>query len=78
MKTAISLPDELFTAADQYAQEKEMTRSELYANALREYLGRHRMENLTENYNLAMEKIKNGSDEIMKGTRMHSIRDLTW
>jgi metal-responsive CopG/Arc/MetJ family transcriptional regulator len=78
MKTAISLPDELFAAADQYAQEKEMTRSELYASALREYLGRHRMENLTEKINVAMNEIKMGSEEMYKGSGMRSIRELTW
>jgi predicted transcriptional regulator len=38
MKTAISLPDELFERADAYARRTGRTRSEVYAAALAEYL----------------------------------------
>ncbi|MCI5211777.1 MAG: ChpI protein, partial [Candidatus Electrothrix sp. ATG2] len=34
MKTAISIPDKLFTAADQYAKKHGFSRSSLYAKAL--------------------------------------------
>ncbi len=42
MKTAISLPDDLFEQAEQYAQQRGVSRSELYATALRHYLVQHR------------------------------------
>ncbi|MFV9507021.1 MAG: hypothetical protein AB4911_20925 [Oscillochloridaceae bacterium umkhey_bin13] len=38
MKTAISIPDPLFEAAEQYAQDKGLSRSELYAKAIQHYL----------------------------------------
>lgn len=41
MKTAISLPDELFSAADSLADRLGVSRSELYANALAEYVARY-------------------------------------
>lgn len=47
MKTAISLPDDLFASADAYAQRLEISRSELYASALREYLARHDEDSVT-------------------------------
>ena len=40
MKTAISLPDKLFHDADQFASRAGVSRSELYATALAEYLAR--------------------------------------
>jgi metal-responsive CopG/Arc/MetJ family transcriptional regulator len=40
MKTAISLPDKLFHEADQFAQRAGVSRSELYATAITEYLAR--------------------------------------
>ena len=41
MKTAvISLPDDVFAAAELLVQRLEIDRSELYATALREYLAR--------------------------------------
>jgi antitoxin MazE6 len=51
MKTAISIPDELFEVAEQFARGRGMSRSELYATALRHYLGEHRGEMVTEQLN---------------------------
>ena len=48
MKTAISLPDDLFESADAYATRASLSRSELYARALREYLERHDEDWVTE------------------------------
>jgi metal-responsive CopG/Arc/MetJ family transcriptional regulator len=48
VKTAISVPDELFESAERFAQRQGMSRSELYATALRQYLQEHRSEGITE------------------------------
>ncbi len=48
MKTAISIPDDLFESAEQFAQRRGLSRSELYVTALRAYLQEHRTERLTE------------------------------
>jgi metal-responsive CopG/Arc/MetJ family transcriptional regulator len=48
MKTAISLPDELFEAADALAKKLGLTRSRLVAEALAEYVAKHRTSRLTE------------------------------
>lgn len=48
MKTAISLPDELFEAADALAAELGVSRSKLYATAVAEFLDRRRDERITE------------------------------
>jgi len=41
MKTAISIPDDVFAAADKLARERGQSRSQLYSRAVREYLARH-------------------------------------
>ncbi len=51
MKTAVSIPNELFESADGLARRLGMTRSELYARALREYLKEHRGEGITDRLN---------------------------
>jgi hypothetical protein len=51
MKTAVSLPDALFEAADQLARQLGKSRSQLYAEALREYLERHQDEDITRRLN---------------------------
>jgi metal-responsive CopG/Arc/MetJ family transcriptional regulator len=40
MKTAVSIPNDLFEQAEALAQRTNMSRSELYADAIREFLAR--------------------------------------
>ncbi|MDA3963418.1 MAG: ribbon-helix-helix domain-containing protein [Planctomycetota bacterium] len=54
MKTAISLPDDLFARADKYAQGKGLSRSALVAEALREYIDRHKSVDITKQLNEAI------------------------
>ena len=48
MKTAISIPDEVFQAADALASQRGMSRSELYSRAVSEWVERHRDDRVTE------------------------------
>jgi predicted transcriptional regulator len=48
MKTAISLPDDVFRDADKLAERLKKSRSELYREAVTEYLARHEPEAITE------------------------------
>jgi metal-responsive CopG/Arc/MetJ family transcriptional regulator len=48
MKTAISIPDRLFRNADKLAKHLEISRSELYARAVEEYLAEHRADRVRE------------------------------
>jgi metal-responsive CopG/Arc/MetJ family transcriptional regulator len=47
MKTAVSIPDDLFKQADHLARKSKRSRSELYSAALREYLARHQPDEVT-------------------------------
>jgi metal-responsive CopG/Arc/MetJ family transcriptional regulator len=51
MKTAISLPDRLFRSADALARKLEMSRSQLYATAVAEYVAKHQAAKVTERLN---------------------------
>jgi len=51
MKTAVSLPDDLFKEVDLLARSLGLARSQLYALALSEYLARHQEEAITERIN---------------------------
>ena len=48
MKTAISIPDDVFADAEQLASELKKSRSRLYGDAVREYVARHSAESITE------------------------------
>jgi metal-responsive CopG/Arc/MetJ family transcriptional regulator len=51
MKTAVSLPDEIFRQAEATAKKLRISRSKLYASAISEYLDRHRADSVTERLN---------------------------
>ncbi len=47
MKTAISIPDDVFTEAELLARELKQSRSQLYSRAVREYVARHSSDSVT-------------------------------
>ena len=47
MKTAISIPDDVFSEADVLARETKQSRSQLYTRAVREYVARHSADSVT-------------------------------
>jgi hypothetical protein len=55
MKTAVSLPEDVFAAAEAYAQLHRLSRSHLYAVALREFLVRHSEDAITAAINAAID-----------------------
>ena len=48
MKTAISIPDDVFEGAERTASALGLSRSELYATAVREFVERYRSADVTE------------------------------
>jgi predicted transcriptional regulator len=47
MKTAVSIPDDLFAQVDRLARRSRRSRSEVYSAALREYVARHAPDEVT-------------------------------
>jgi hypothetical protein len=48
MKTAVSIPDEVFQDAESLAHQLKISRSQLYSRALSEYVSRHAPDSVTE------------------------------
>jgi metal-responsive CopG/Arc/MetJ family transcriptional regulator len=55
VKTAISIQESLFERADALAQQLHLSRSQLFARALDEYLKKHESRKLLETINSALE-----------------------
>ncbi len=53
MKTAISIPDDIYATADRLAKRLRKSRSELFSDAVAEYIARHSPDEVTE----AMDKV---------------------
>jgi len=58
MKIAVSVPNKVFERAERLAKRLEVSRSELYSRALREYLARHAPDEVTQ----ALDRVCKGLD----------------
>jgi metal-responsive CopG/Arc/MetJ family transcriptional regulator len=73
VKTAISLPDELFEAADELAGKLGVSRSQLYAQALSEYVAHHSESDVTQRLNAVYEQTTAELDPVLSEIQAHSI-----
>lgn len=73
MKTAISLPDPLFEAAERLAKHLGVTRSELYARALASFVREHSGEAITEAIDRALGKDASALDESLARMQSRSL-----
>lgn len=78
MKTAISLPDDIFEAAEALARAKGLSRSELYARAVREYVERQRREDVTARLDAALADDDEGLDPVLTQMQLSSLRHEDW
>lgn len=78
MKTAVSIPDELFESAEALARRLGMTRSELYAKALRDYLREHRGDGITERLDEVYGAQESGLDPVVARIQGRSLPEDEW
>jgi metal-responsive CopG/Arc/MetJ family transcriptional regulator len=62
MKTAVSVPDDVFERADRLARSTGRSRSDVYSAALREYVGRHAPDEVTDALNRVVEALGPDAD----------------
>jgi len=78
MKAAISIPDDLFEAADALARRLGLSRSRLYANALADYVARHRGKKTTDVLNRVYGSDDSGVDPVLKRAQKRAIGPEPW
>lgn len=84
MKTAISIPDDLFEKAEKTAKELGLPRSRLFALAIEEFIDHHSKETITEKLNLVYGKQNQSSPEESNSSRLstailrETLADDTW
>lgn len=78
MKTAISLPDDVFNEAERFARRSRKTRSQLYAEAITEYLARHAPDDITERVNRVCDKIGTEQDSFATEAARQLLSKETW
>jgi metal-responsive CopG/Arc/MetJ family transcriptional regulator len=78
MKTAVSLPDDLFSLAETAARRLRISRSQLYATALTEYLNRELTDATTERLNEVYSRHHAKVDPLLNAAQLASIEPETW
>ena len=75
MKTAISLPDELFASADSLAKRMRVSRSELYATAVAEFVAKHRSKDITARLDAVYADLSDEIDPALRRAQARSVAE---
>ncbi len=80
MKTAISIPDEVFEEAERLAKERGMSRSELFSKALAQYIKEQRFLGVRERLDAVYgaEPERASLDPVLAEIQARSLPDETW
>ena len=78
MKTAISIPDEIFEDAERLARRLKQSRSEVYSRAIAEYLARHAPDQITEKMDQALNELDEPSNEFVSTAAHRALRRTEW
>jgi predicted transcriptional regulator len=79
MKTAVSVPDDLFAQADRLAKRSRRSRSEVYSAALREYVARHAPDEVTAGLDAALVELgEAASDPFAAAAARRTLGAAEW
>ena len=78
MKTAVSIPDDVFEKVERFARRARRSRSEVFSSALREYMARHAPDEVTEAINRAVDDIGDQTDEFVAAAARHILETTEW
>ena len=78
MKTAISIPDDVFAGAERLAKRTKKSRSRLFSDAVREYLARHAAEEVTETMNRVCAGLERSTDEFTSAAALRNLERTEW
>jgi metal-responsive CopG/Arc/MetJ family transcriptional regulator len=79
MKTAISIPDNVYESAEQLAQRLGKSRSELYTKAIKSYVEKHQDIKVTEMLNKVYSSEASNLDPVLANLQTQSwIKNNPW
>lgn len=78
MKIAISVPDPLFSAAEHLAEQMHVSRSQLYAQALAEYLEKRQETVVRERLNAVYGAVSEGVEPAMQKSQLKVLDHEAW
>ena len=78
MKTAVSIPDDVFDEAERLAKDLQTSRSQLYSRALQEFVARHAPDRLTEAMNRVVDEVGSEIDEFNRRASRRVLEQVEW
>ena len=78
MKTAVSIPDDVFAGAARLAKRTKKSRSQLFSDAVREYLARHAAEEVTEAMDRVCAALGCSADEFTSAAASRILERTEW
>jgi len=78
MKTAISIPDDVFEEAERLADRLQTSRSQLYTRALAEFVARHDEDRVQAAMNAAVDEVGRASDDFTREAARQTLRRVEW
>ena len=78
MKTAVSVPDEVFKSAERLARQSKKSRSQLFSDALREYVARHAPDEVTEAMDRVCKDVGRSTDEFVSSAARRILEKSEW
>ena len=78
MKATVSVSDDLFRAAERHARRTQKSRSQLYAEALSEYLDRHAPDEVTDAMNGVLDRLKEPKDRFVTAAARRVLEPTEW
>lgn len=73
MKTAVSVPDDIYEAAEDLSEELGVSRSGLYSQAVAEFVNRHRQSDVTERLNAVYAEEDSRLDPVLDEIQVRSL-----
>jgi metal-responsive CopG/Arc/MetJ family transcriptional regulator len=78
MKTAVSIPDDVFEKAERLARRMKKSRSQLFSQALAEYLARHSPDQVTETMNEVCDELGAQTDPFVSAASRRALERSEW
>lgn len=78
MKTAISIPDDVYQSAEKLANRLGKSRSQLYTQALSGYISKHKKENITSRLNEIYGEDDSKLNESLQSLQLKSLPKEEW
>lgn len=78
MKTAVSIPDDLCELAGELARKTKKSRSQIFSEALREYVARHDPAAVTEALDRVVDEAGQPSDTFVSNAARRALEHTDW